>query len=40
MHFSSGISKEPPALRVDQIIQSFAEREAEFREERDNFTYV
>ncbi|MGD0957730.1 MAG: hypothetical protein ABR953_13015 [Candidatus Acidiferrales bacterium] len=39
-HFSSGISKEPPALPVDQIIQKFAEREAEFREERDNFTYV
>jgi hypothetical protein len=37
---SSGISKEPPALPVDQIIQKFAEGEAEFREERDNFTYV
>ena len=37
---SSGISKEPPALPVDQIIQKLAEREAEFREERDNFTYV
>jgi hypothetical protein len=37
---ASGISKEPPALPVDQIIQKFAEREAEFREERDNFTYV
>jgi hypothetical protein len=37
---SSGISKEPPALPVDQIIRAFAGREAEFREERDNFTYV
>jgi hypothetical protein len=39
-HSSSGISKEPPALPVDQIIQKFAAREAEFRTERDNFTYV
>lgn len=39
-HSSSGISKEPPALPVDQIIQKFAEREAEFRVERDNFAYV
>jgi hypothetical protein len=39
-HSSSGISKEPPALPVDQIIRGFAEREAEFRDERDNFTYV
>jgi hypothetical protein len=37
---SPGISKEQPAVPVDQIIQKFAEREAEFREERDNFTYV
>jgi hypothetical protein len=37
---SSGISKEPPALPVDEIIRTFAGREAEFREERDNFTYV
>jgi hypothetical protein len=37
---SSGISKEPPAIPVDQIIQQFAAREAEFRAERDNFTYV
>jgi hypothetical protein len=37
---SSGISTEPPALPVDQIIDRFAEREAEFKAERDNFTYV
>jgi hypothetical protein len=37
---SPGISKGPPAIPVDQIIQRFAEREAEFRAERDNFTYV
>jgi hypothetical protein len=37
---SSGISKEPLAIPVDQIIQRFAEREAEFKAERDNFTYV
>jgi hypothetical protein len=36
----SGISKEPPSIPVDQIIQRFAEREAEFKTERDNFTYV
>jgi hypothetical protein len=34
------ISKDPPALPVDQIIQKFAEREAEFKEERDHYTYV
>jgi hypothetical protein len=36
----SGISNEPPSLPVDQIIQSFAERESEFKTERDNYTYV
>ena len=36
---SSGITKEPPSLPVEQIIQRFAEREAEFKTERDNFTY-
>jgi len=30
----------PPAIPVDQIIQKFAEREAEFKTERDNFTYT
>jgi hypothetical protein len=39
-HTSSGISNEPPSIPVDQIIQRFAEREAEFKIERDNFTYV
>jgi hypothetical protein len=33
-------STEPPAVPVDQIIQRFAKREAEFKTERDNFTYV
>jgi hypothetical protein len=37
---SSGISTEPCLVPVDQIIQRFAEREAEFKTERDNFTYV
>jgi hypothetical protein len=36
---SSGISKDPPSIPVDQIIQRFAQREAEFKRERDNFTY-
>ena len=36
----AGISTEPPSVPVEQIIQRFAEREAEFRAERDNFTYV
>ena len=35
----SGISTDPPSIPVDQIIQKFAEREAEFKEERGNFTY-
>lgn len=39
-HHSSGISKEPPSIPVDQIIQRFALREAEFKAERENFTYV
>ena len=37
---SQGISKEPPSIPVDQIIQRFAQSEAEFKGERDNFTYV
>jgi hypothetical protein len=36
---SSHITNEPPAMPVDQIIQTFAEREEDFRKERDNFTY-
>ena len=35
-----GIIKDAPAVPVDEIIQKFAAREAEFRQERDNFTYV
>jgi hypothetical protein len=37
---SSAISTEPPSVPVDQIIQHFAEREAEFKRERDNYTYT
>ena len=37
---SSGISTEPPSIPVEQIVQRFAEREEEFKTERDNFTYV
>jgi hypothetical protein len=37
---SSGISTEPTSVPVDRIIQRFAEREAEFKTERDNFTHV
>jgi hypothetical protein len=37
---TSTISNQPPALPVDQIIQRFAAREAEFRKERDNYTYT
>jgi hypothetical protein len=36
----AAISKDVPSIPTDQIIQQFAQREAEFREERDNFTYV
>ena len=37
---SSAISTEPPAVPVDQIIRRFAEREAEFKRERNNYTYT
>jgi hypothetical protein len=37
---AQGISTEPPSIPVDQIIQRFAQHEAEFKAERDNFTYV
>jgi len=37
---TSTISNQPPALPVDQIIQRFSAREAEFRKERDNYTYT
>ncbi len=37
---SSNISNQAPALPVDQIIQRFAAREAEFKKERDNYTYT
>ena len=34
------ITKEPPSQPVDEIIKRFAEREAEFKRERDNYTYT
>jgi len=36
----SPLSTAPPSIPADQIIQKFAEREAEFRKERDNYTYT
>jgi hypothetical protein len=39
-HHSSGVVKDPPSIPLDQIVQQFAEREVEFKRERDNFTYV
>ncbi|MDE3136273.1 MAG: hypothetical protein KGL59_06850 [Acidobacteriota bacterium] len=38
-HYTSAISTAPPSLPVNQIIQDFAAHEAEFKVERDNFTY-
>src|SRR5207253_9502770 len=37
---TSHIINEPPAMPVDEIIQKFAQREEDFRKERDNFTYA
>lgn len=37
---SSHITNQPPSLPVDQIIQKFADREEEFKRERDNYTYT
>ena len=34
------ITNEPPAIPPDQIVRRFAEREAEFKLERDNYTYT
>ena len=39
-HYTSPISTAPPSIPVSQIIQDFASHEAEFKRERDNFTYV
>lgn len=36
----SHISNETPAMPVQQIVQKFGEREAEFKRERDNYTYT
>lgn len=37
---SSEITNAPPSIPVEQIIQQFAQHEAEFKQERDNFTYT
>src|SRR5215469_7118983 len=37
---SATVSDKPPSLPVEQIIQKFADREAEFKKERDNYTYT
>jgi hypothetical protein len=34
------VTNEPPSQPVDEIINHFAEREAEFKRERDNYTYT
>ncbi len=39
-HSSSEISAEAPAIPAEQIIERFAAREAEFKRERDNYTYT
>lgn len=39
MHSSSGITNEPLTMPAEQIIQRFAAREAEFRKERENYSY-
>lgn len=39
-HFTGPITHEPPSVPVDKIIREFAAHEAEFKVERDNFTYT
>ncbi len=39
-HTTAVASKEPPSIPIDEIIRRFAAREAEFKTERDNFTYT
>jgi hypothetical protein len=34
------ITKDPPSIPVEEIIKRFSEREAEFKQERDNYTYT
>jgi hypothetical protein len=36
----SHVTNEPPAVPVEQIIKKFTENEAEFRKERENYTYT
>jgi hypothetical protein len=37
---STHITNDPPAIPVDEIIQKFTQHEAEFRKERENYTYT
>ena len=37
---SAHLSTAPPPVPVEQVVQRFAERESEFKRERDNFTYT
>jgi hypothetical protein len=37
---SSHLTNEPPAVPVEQIIKRFTENEAEFRKEREKYTYT
>jgi hypothetical protein len=37
---STGVTDEPPSIPVDQIVKQFSQHEAEFRKERDSFTYT
>jgi hypothetical protein len=37
---SATLSKQPPDIPVDQVIQKFGARELEFKKERDNYTYT
>jgi hypothetical protein len=36
----AGVTDQAPSIPVDQIIKQFAQHEAEFRQERDSFTYT
>lgn len=37
---STHMTNDPPAIPVDQIIEKFTQHEAEFRKERENYTYT
>jgi len=40
VHTEEEITKEPPSISVEEIIQKFSQHESEFRKERDNYTYT